>query len=309
VQRRVPPLNGLRAFEAAARNESFTRAAEELSVTQGAVSQRVKALEDRLGVKLFMREARGLKLTSAGREYLEVVRDALDRIAIGTDRLLDKQNSGRLTISTSPNFAAKWLVHRLSRFAELHPTIDLRINASMQHIDFSQEEIDVAVRHSDGNEPGLHVTMLYKEELFPVCSPRLLSGKNALTQPGDLVHHTLLHLDNRRDWSKWLEAASVTGVDLSRGPVLNQASMAIDAAVDGAGIALARTGLAARDLLAGRLVRPFTLSLSVDYAYWIVCPKASARLPKIELIRAWLLDEAAEDTRQLSELAPPLISL
>lgn len=264
-------------------------------------------MEERLGVKLFIREARGLKLTSAGREYLEVVRDAMDRIAIGTDRLLQRQSSGKLTVSTSPNFAAKWFVHRLGRFAETHPTIDLRVNASIDHIDFAHEDVDVAVRHSDGNEPGLHVTRLYAEELFPVCSPKLMTGKNGLKSAGDLARHTLLHLDDRKDWSKWLEAASVSGVDLSRGPILNQASMVIDAAVDGAGIALARTGLAAHDLLSGRLVRPFSMSLSVNYAYWIVCPKASAHLPKIETIRAWLLAEAADDARRINEMSPPPI--
>ena len=266
------------------------------------MSQQVKALEERLGVKLFIREARGLKITSAGREYLDVVRDAMDRIAIGTDRLLQRQNTGKLTVSTSPNFAAKWLVHRLGRFAEVHPEIDLRINASIHHIDFAREDIDVAVRHSDGNEPGLHVTQLCTEELFPVCSPKLLTGQTPLKSPDDLAHHTLLHLDDREDWTKWIKAASVTGVDLSRGPVLNQASMVIDAAVDGLGIALARTGLAAHDLIAGRLVRPFPTALSVPYAYWIVCPEASAHLPKIETFRAWLLSEAAEDERRLGEL-------
>jgi len=302
--RKLPPLNALKAFEAAARHESFTRAAEELSVTQGAVSHQVKGLEERLGLKLFSREAQRLVITAAGREYLEVVRDAMDRIAIGTERLLQRQSAGVLTVSTSPNFASKWLVHRLGRFAEAHPTIDLRISATIHHVDFAREDIDVAIRHSDGNEAGLHVTRLCTEELFPVCSPKLLHGRRALRRPDDLARHTLLHLNDRQDWSKWLEAAAVTGVDLSRGPVLNQASMVIDAAVDGQGIALARTGLAAGDLINGRLARPFSLALPVPYAYWIVCPVAAANLPKIETFRSWLLAEAADDERRLRDIPP-----
>lgn len=304
MPRRLPPLNALKAFEAAARHESFTRAAEELCVTQGAVSHQVKALEAELGLKLFHREPQRLVITAAGRDYLIVVRDALDRIATGTDRLLQRQSAGVLTVSTSPNFASKWLVRRLGRFAEVHPTIDLRVSATLHHVDFARENVDVAVRHGDGTAPGLDITRLCTEELFPVCSPKFLHGRHALRRPADLAHHALLHLDHRQDWSKWLAAAGVEDADLSRGPVLNQASMVIDAAVDGQGVALARTGLAAWDLICGRLVRPFSLALPVSYAYWIVCPKATAKLPKIVIFRDWLLAEAAEDARRLREFAP-----
>ena len=219
-------------------------------------------------------------------------------------RFLQQQSAGTLTVSTSPNFASKWLVHRLGRFAELHPGIDLRVGAALHHVDFAREDLDVAIRHSDGNLPGLAVTRLCKEELFPVCSPEFLAGAAPLQQPADLARHTLLHLDSRQDWLKWFDAAGVTEVDLSRGPVLNQASMVIDAAVDGQGVALARTALAARDLLAGRLVRPFDLALPVSYAYWIVCPRANADLPKIATFREWLLGEAAEETRRLEAMKP-----
>lgn len=303
MARRLPSLNALKAFEAAARHESFTLAAQELYVTQGAVSHQVKALEAELGVRLFQRERQRLVITEAGRSYLEVVRDAFDRVAAGTDRLLQQQNAGVLTVSTSPNFAAKWLVHRLGRFAEAHPDIDLRVSASLHHIDFAREEIDLAVRHGDGRWPGLHVTRLCSETLFPVCSPMLLRGrgKRALHTPVDLRHHVLLHLDERRDWAKWLDAAGVAGADMTRGPVFNQASMAIDAAVDGQGVALARTALAVWDLLAGRLVRPFRLELPVPYAYWVVCPKVTADLPKITLFRDWLVAEATEDMRRLED--------
>jgi LysR family glycine cleavage system transcriptional activator len=304
MSRRLPSLNALKAFEAAARHESFTRAAEELCVTQGAVSHQVKALEAELGLKLFNREPQQLVITEMGRDYLVVVRDALDRIAVGTDRLLQRQSSGVLTVSTSPNFASKWLVHRLGRFAEAHPTIDLRVSATLHHVDFAREDVDVAIRHGDGTALGLNTTRLCTEELFPVCSPKLLRGRHALRKPADLAHHALLHLDHRQDWSKWLDAVGVKDADLLRGPVLNQASMVIDAAVDGQGVALARTGLAARDLIYGRLVRPFSLALPVSYAYWIVCPKATAKLPKIATFREWLLAEAAEDARRMREIAP-----
>src|ERR1041385_7290599 len=183
MPRRLPPLNALKAFEAAARHESFTRAAGELFVTQGAVSHQVKALETELGLKLFNRERQGLVLTEAGREYLVVVRDALDRIALGTERLLQRQNAGVLTVSTSPDFAAKWLVHRLGSFIEQHPGIDLRVSAAMHHVDFAREEVDMAVRHGDGHWPGLHVARLSSEQLFAVCSPKLLSRKRRISKP------------------------------------------------------------------------------------------------------------------------------
>ncbi len=297
--RRLPALNALKAFEAAARHESFTKAAHELNVTQGAVSHQVKALETELALRLFDRERQRLVITEAGKSYLEVVRDAFDRLASGTERLLQRQKSGVLTVTTSPNFAAKWLVHRLGRFAEAQPGIDLRLSATLHHVDFAREDFDLAIRHGDGRWPGLSVTRLCEEELFPVCSPRLLRGRGALRSPADLANHALLHIDDRRNWAWWLESVGLTGIDLLRGPIFNQASMAIDAAIDGQGVALARTALCAWDLLAGRLVRPFTFALKVPYAYWIVCPKANADLSKIATFRDWLLAEAAEDSRRL----------
>jgi len=305
MPRRLPPLNALKAFEAAARHESFTRAAEELCVTQGAVSHQVKALEIELGIKLFNRERQRLIITEAGRAYLTVVRDAFDRIASGTERLLQRQSGGALTVTTSPNFAAKWLVHRMGRFAEAHPDIDLRVSASPQHIDFAREDIDLAIRHGDGTAPGLHVMRLCAETLFPVCSPKLLTGRNALRTPADLRRFPLLHVDDRQSWNQWgqwLDFAGVRDIDLAHGPVLSQVSMAIDAAVDGQGVALARTALAAWDLIGGRLVRPFDLEMPVPFAYWIVCPKPSAKLPKIVAFSEWLIAEAAEDSRQLERL-------
>jgi LysR family glycine cleavage system transcriptional activator len=302
VLRRLPPLNALKSFEAAARHESFTRAAEELCVTQGAVSHQVKALEAELGVKLFNRERQRLLITEAGSEYLVLIRDALDRIAIGTERLVQRQSSGILTVSTSPDFAAKWLIHRLGRFADVHPDIDLRISATMHHVDFAREDVDIAVRHGEGTWAGFSVARLCDEQLFAICSPKLLSGRNRISQPSDVLKFPLLHLDDRKDWLRWLEAAGVDSVELSHGPVLNRASMIIDAAVDGQGVALARTLLAAWDLINGRLVRPFDVSLRLSKTYWIVCPKATSTIPKITMFREWLLAEAADDLNRLDAL-------
>jgi LysR family glycine cleavage system transcriptional activator len=303
VRRRLPSLNALKAFEATARHESLTKAALELCVTQGAVSQQVKGLEGELGVRLFQRERQRLTITEAGRLYLEVVRDAFDRLGMGTERLLQRQNAGTLTITTSPNFAAKWLVHRLGRFSEAHPGIDLRISASIQHVDLAREDIDLAIRHGDGQWPGMHVTRLCTEQLFPVCSPKLLApGRGALNSPDEFRRHTLLHVNGRGDWTNWLARAKVDGFDLRGGIVFNQASMAIDAAVDGQGIALARTALASWDLICGRLVRPFPQAIEAPYAFWIVCPKAAADLPKISTFRGWLLREAEEDARRMAAL-------
>ncbi len=301
MARRLPPLNGLKAFEAAARSESFTRAAEELSVTQGAVSHQVKALEDTLGLKLFHRERQRLILTEAGRDYLAVIRDALDQIAVGTERLLQRQESGVLTVSTSPDFAAKWLVNRLSRFSDKHPDVDLRVSATTHYVDFARDDVDIAIRHGDGNWPGLQVERLYSERLFPICSPKLVAGPNRIKKAADLLKFPLLRLEDAKNWTRLFEAAGVKA-SVGPGPVLNRASMLIAAAIDGQGIALARTALAAWDLINGRLVRPVELSLKVANPYWIICPKSASTLPKIAAFRNWVFAETAEDTRRLKTL-------
>ncbi len=301
--RRLPSLNALKAFEAAARHESFTRAAEELSVTQGAVSHQVKALETELRYKLFNREHQRLVITDAGREYLTVIRDAFDRIALGTARLTKRQTSGVLTVSTSPDFAAKWLVHRLGRFSELHPEIDLRVSAAMHHVDFAREDVDMAVRHGSGNASwsGLDGVRLTTEVLFPVCSPHLLGNPNRTLKASSILKLPLLHLDDHAGWNRWLSGAKVQPAKPLQGLIMNRASMVIDAAVNGQGIALARTTLAAWDLINKRLVAPFTETLPLSSAYWIVAPQATADLPKIVTFRNWLLAEAAEDRVQVAK--------
>ena len=301
MPRRLPSLNAVKAFEAVARSKSLARAAEELFVTPGAVSQQVKALETELGLKLFNRERQRLVITEAGREYLAVVRDAFDQIALGTERLTQRQRSGVITVSVSPDFAAKWLIGRLGRFTESHPTIDLRVAASDQRVDFAREDVDLAVRHGDGRWSELEVERLCAERLFPVCSPRFTRGRNRIMSASDLLKFPLLRLDDWTNWDRWFEAAGVI-TQAMPGPVLNRASMLIDAAIDGQGIVLARTALAALDLIRGRLVRPIDVSLGMSNTYWIVSPKATAQAPKIATFRQWLLAEAEDDARRLNSI-------
>ncbi len=302
MTRWLPSLNALRAFEAAARHLSFTRAAEELNVTQGAVSHQVKSLEAQLGLTLFHRRHQRLELTGDGQACLPFVRDSFDRLAAGFEQMRERDRSGVLTVSVSPNFAANWLVHRLGRFVDAHPEIDLRISAVLRHIDFAREDVDIAVRHGTGDWPGLHVTRLATERLFPACSPKLLEGPRPLRSPADLGHHTLLHLDSRTDWLKWLDAAGVEGIDLSKGTLFDQTSLVIDAAVAGQGVAQVRSALVATHLISGRLVMPFQLTLPVPYAYYIVCPRPIAERPKVRVFREWLVSEAVADAAALREL-------
>lgn len=299
MPRRLPSLTALKAFEAAARHQSFTRAAEELCVTQGAVSHQVKALEAELGFKLFNRERQGLVITEAGRNYLSVVGDAFDRIALGTVGLTQRQKSGVLTVSTSPDFAAKWLVHRLGRFSELHPGIDLRVSATMHRVDFAREDVDIAVRHATGNASwsGLDAVRLCTERLFPVCSPHLLTERDREREASSVLKLPLLALDDFSGWMRWLSVAKVQHPNPLQGLIINRASMLIDAAVNGQGVALARTTLAAWDLINQRLIAPFSVTLPLSSAYWIVAPQATAALPKITTFRKWLLAEAEEDLK------------
>ena len=300
---RLPSLNALRAFESASRHLSFTRAASELNVTQGAISHHVKALEADFGFPLFVREHQTLRLTAAGAAYVPVVREAFDRLSLGTADFLRQERAGKLTVSMSPNFASKWMIHRLGRFAERHPDLDLRISPTVHRVDFLREDVDMAIRHGDGRWPDLHVARLCVEEFFPVCSPRLLESGIRMARPSDLGHATLLHDAGWRNWPEWLAAAGAPEIDASRGPSFDYLSNAIDAAVQGQGVALARTALAAADLLQGRLVRLFDVRLPTPFAYFIVCPKAVAAKPKIATFREWLLGEAAEDAEGLARLA------
>ena len=293
MSRRLPPLNALRAFEAAARHLSFTRAAEELHVTQAAVSHQIKGLEEWLGMPLFRRLNRALMLTEAGQTYLPAVRDALDTLAQATDRLFRRDSAGALTISTMPSFAAKWLVMRLGRFQARHPELEVRLHATPQLADFAQQDVDVAIRFGSGRWPGLRSERLMTEDIFPVCSPALLRGGLPLARPEDLRRHTLLHDDYMITWAIWAEAAGLTGIDLHRGPRFNDSALILQAAMEGAGVALARGVLVADDVAAGRLVRLFDIHLPGDYAYYVAAPPPYFSRPKVRAFRDWLFEEAA----------------
>ncbi|MFD2265166.1 transcriptional regulator GcvA [Lacibacterium aquatile] len=296
MPRRMPSLNALKAFEAAARHESFTTAAGELNVTQGAISHQVKALEEDLGLRLFIRRRHRLELTEAARSYLPVVREAFDRIARGAEDLMRRQSSGVLTVSTSSSFASRWLVPRLGDFSKLHPGIDLRLGSSAHLVDFAREDIDMAVRYGTGDWPGVHAVRLTVEEMFAVCSPGIAAR---ISHADDLAGQTLLHVDNYEEWRRWKHELGY-GFSVDRGPIFTQDSLPVDAAMSGQGVAMTRTTLAMRDLLAGRLVRPFTAKLPLDKGYWVVSPKATADLPKIKAFRDWLLAEMAADQEALA---------
>lgn len=292
MARKLPPLNALRAFEAAARHLSFTRAAEELHVTQAAVSHQVKSLEEYLGIKLFRRFNRSLLLTDEGQSYLPGMTKSFDLMSDATARLAKKDPSGPLTVSVLPSFAARWLVPRLGRFRRAHPEIDLRIDPAAEMVDFGRGDVDVGIRYGRGVYPRLRADRLMAEDIFPVCSPALMAGEHPLDDPEDLAYHTLLHDDGHGDWRTWLLAAQVETVDPNRGTVFTDSSMLIEAAKRGQGVALARSVLAQDELDAGTLVRPFGQSVPASFAYYMVCPKDVAEQPKIKAFREWVLAEA-----------------
>lgn len=296
--RRLPPLNAVRAFEAAARHLSFTRAAEELHVTQAAVSHQIKSLEESLGLRLFDRRHRALALTAAGQRYLPGVRAAFERLATATEQLVGAEARGAVTVSMLSAFATKWLLPRLSRFRAAQPEIDVRITTSTQLVEFGRDDVDMAIRYGHGRWPGVEAVRLVSEDLFPVCAPALLDGKSPLRQPTDLAHQTLLHVGAfPEDWRVWLTAAEVSGVDPTRGPQFDMTLLALDAAANGLGVALGRTALVAEDLASGRLVKPFELIVPIETAYYVVTPARRALAPKVAAFRDWLLQEAGETGR------------
>lgn len=301
MNRQLPPLNALRAFEAAARHMSFTRAAEELSVTPAAVSQQVRTLENHLGVTLFRRRNRSLLLTDAAQSCLPALRDGFERFHEAVGRMQADSDSGVLTVSVAPSFAAKWLVPRLGRFEDAYPEIDVWISSAMGLVDFSRDDVDLAVRYGGGDYDGLEVERLMSEYVYPVCSPDLLAGDHPLKEPDDLCHHPLLHDDGPEeddscpDWNMWLKAAGVTCVDGARGPRFNQSSLVLEAAAAGRGVALAKSALASADVAEGRLVKPFETSVPIDFAYYLVCPGAKIELPKVAAFRSWLIDMAVQE--------------
>ncbi|HEY7579123.1 MAG TPA: transcriptional regulator GcvA [Acetobacteraceae bacterium] len=288
----LPSLSGLRAFEAAARHLSFTRAAQELNVTQTAVSHLIRRLEEQLGVPLFVRRNRALALTREAASYLPAVRGAFEDLRRATDRLRRPERDGVLTVSTTASLAAKWLVTRVAAFQDANPGIEVRISTSSHLVDFQREDVDMAVRYGRGNWPGLRTDWLMAEDMFPVCSPSLLQDERPLRSPDDLAHHTLLHATaSREDWQLWLTAAGLpVALAARRGLSFDQSFMAIEAAVEGLGIALGRTRFVEADIAAGRLVVPFDVVLPADAGFYIVAPEATADQPNVALFRQWLID-------------------
>ncbi len=302
MKRSLPPLNAMRAFEAAARNQSFTRAADELHVTQAAISHQVKTLEDWLGSPLFLRMKRGLKLTPAGEAYLPRLTQAFDLMATATDQLNGRKGKQTLILSTLDSFAALWLLPRLRRFRERHPNIDIRIiSVDREDDSLGQGDVDIDIRLGDGNWPGLSATHLLAEDISPVCSPNLLKGEHALRSPSDLGHHTLLHDIMITDWRSWLEAAEVDHVDPGRGPGFNRSYLVVQAAINGDGIALGRSALVTDAIKSGKLVKPFELNLDGEFSYYFVCSRAQTNEPSIRVFRDWLLEEAAESQKDIAE--------
>ena len=296
-RRRLPPLNALRAFEAAARHLNFSRAADELSVTPGAVSQQIQNLEDYVGAALFKRTPKGLLLTDAAQTALPALREAFDRLAEAASLLTAAVDGRRLTLTAPPSFAAKWLVPRLGAFERVHPQVDVWLSAAIELVDLTAGEVDIAIRYGAGRYPGLEVKRLFSETVIPVASPDHLA-EHALNTPADLPNHILLHDgspdldDSCPDWSMWLAARGLKGIDGMRGPRFNQSSLVIEAAVNGRGVALAKRTLAAADLEAGRLVAPLQIATAVDFAYYLVHPKAKGRLPQVKAFVSWIEAQA-----------------
>jgi len=286
---RLPSLNGLRAFEAAARHLSFTHAAQELNVTQTAISHQIRRLEEELGIKLFIRQSRALALTPQAAEYLPGIRAAFQDLRTATDRLLRKGDDRVLTISTLTSLAVKWLLPRLSSFQEQHPEIDVRITTSTELVDFRTSNVDAAIRYGQGRWPGLDAEWLMAEHLFPVCSPKLLNGERALRRPEDLEHATLLHTSSTiDDWRLWLTAAGLPAhLSQNRGLTFDLAFMTIQAAIDGLGVAMGHTAYVADDVANGRLVVPFNVSMP-SAGYYFVTPQDRPATPKLNLFRDWL---------------------
>ena len=294
----LPPLSALRAFEAAARHMSFSKAADELHVTPAAVSHQIHALEEDLGVRLFNRMNRSIELTASARVLLPGLTEAFAGIQSSVRRLRAHNDTGTLTVTASPSFAAKWLVLRLHRFQEQHPEVDVRISATDAIVDLAKGDFDIAIRYGAGRYSGLEVELLLKNEVFPACSPQLLTNGPPLRTPADLPAHALIHDQAvERDplvptWSMWLKAAGVTNVPAITGLSFNNMHLALDAAISGHGVVLAQSTIAAADLAAGRLVRLFSLALPDQFAFYIVTAPGALERLKVRAFRDWLRSEA-----------------
>ncbi len=298
--RHIPGLQSLKAFDASARHLSFTRAAAELNVTPAAISHQIKELEKQIGVSLFLRTSRHMQLTRQGHILRPAITDALAGLTSALQRIRQAENPTQIRVTASPSIAAKWLVPRLDRFLDTVPGADVRIDVSSSVLDFERDDVDVAIRFGDGNYPGLAVDKLFSDTLFPVCSPALLKGRNPIREPRDLLLHTLIHLDYEAqgavwpNWRMWMQAAGITDFNDTRGLHFSQTSLAVQAAIDGHGVALGDSSLVADDIAAGRLVKPFVLSLKspTQFAYHLITAKDLASRPITRAFRNWILAEA-----------------
>lgn len=305
-RRRLPPLNALRAFEAAARHLNFEKAGDEIAVTASAVGQQVKQLEAWLGKPLFTRlPSKGVALTALGERYAASIKDALDTLHEATARALKPDSSRSLTVSTIPSFATAWLIPRLGSLRQRHPDLEIRVSISMERTDFARDDVDVAIRLGKGNYPGLRTNLLVEETFFPVCAASLLDNPDhPLREPADLLHQTLLHesteLPDYMTWDRWLAAVGIKGADTDHGPRFSHTFLCLQAAASGQGVALATNVLIGDYLQAGRLVRPFPQEVKGSHHYYVVCPEATAEKPEIAAFRTWLLEEAASQRLQLN---------
>ncbi|GGD63645.1 transcriptional regulator GcvA [Lacimicrobium alkaliphilum] len=295
MSRRLPPLNSLKAFEAAARHLSFTKAADELFVTQAAVSHQIKSLESFLGMKLFLRKNRTLLLTEEGQGYYLDIKDIFSSLQDATQRLLARGAKGAITVALPPSFAIQWLVPRINKFSAEHPDIDVRIKA----VDFDEghltDDVDVAVYYGKGRWGGLHADKLHTEYLTPICSPMLFQSGKPLEELDDLRHHTLLHDASREAWKNWIRHFNVLGVNVNQGPVFSHSMLVLQAAALGQGIALGHSVLARPEIQAGRLICPFDEKLITKNAYYLVCHESQAELGKIATFRQWVINQVQEE--------------
>ncbi|MFC3095938.1 transcriptional regulator GcvA [Alteromonas sediminis] len=295
MARRLPPLNSLKAFEAAARHLSFTKAADELFVTQAAVSHQIKALEEYLSMKLFLRRNRTLLLTEEGQAYYLDLKEIFKALQDATDKLLAKGSKGAITVATPPSFASQWLVPRISQFSSQNPDIDVRIKAVDFDEGFLTDDIDVAIYYGKGRWSGVQADKLHSEFLTPMCSPTLLQMGKPLRDLFDLKNHVLLHDSSRAMWNTWLKHFKVNGINVNQGPVFSHSMMVLQAAALGQGIALGNTVLARPELEAGRLVVPFAERLESKEAYYMVCDPQHMDLGKITTFKQWMQSQVQED--------------
>jgi LysR family glycine cleavage system transcriptional activator len=295
MPKRLPPLNALKAFETAARHLSFTKAAEELFVTQAAVSHQIKSLESYLSTKLFLRRNRTLLLTEEGQSYFMDLRDIFSNLQDATDRLLALGSKGAITVAAPPSFASQWLVSKISQFSILHPDIDVRIKAVDLDDGFLDETVDVAIYYGKGKWPRVESVKLHSEYLTPMCSPILLQKGKPLDSLEDLKHHLLLHDSSRSAWKNWLKHFQVNGVNVNQGPMFSHTMLVLQAASLGQGIALSTSVLAKPEIEAGRLICPFEESFESKDAFYLVCHQGQSEVAKIQIFTDWMLAQVESD--------------